>query len=47
MSIVSLVIAPTLASMNKPNTTQIPTPKAIEMKQSAQVMNSTHSVNFH
>jgi len=47
MSIVSLVIAPTLASMNKPTTTQIQTPKAIETTQSAQVINKTNTVNLN
>jgi len=47
MSIVSLVIAPTLASMNKPTTTQIPTPKAIETTQAAQVIKETNTVNFN
>ena len=47
MSIVSLVIAPTLASMNKPTTTQIQTPKAIETPQSAQVINKTNTVNLN
>ena len=47
MSIVSLVIAPTLASMNKPTTTQIQTPKAIEATQSAQVINKTNTVNLN
>jgi K(+)-stimulated pyrophosphate-energized sodium pump len=47
MSIVSLVIAPTLASMNKPTTTQIQTPKAIETTQSAQVINKTNTVKLN
>ncbi len=47
MSIVSLVIAPTLASMNKPTTTQIQTPKAIETTQSAPVINKTNTVNLN
>ena len=47
MSIVSLVIAPTLASMNKPTTTQIQTPKAIETSQSAPVINKTNTVNLN
>jgi K(+)-stimulated pyrophosphate-energized sodium pump len=47
MSIVSLVIAPTLASMNKPHTSQIQTPKPTEVKQAAQVINKNNTVNFN
>lgn len=47
MSIVSLVIAPTLAGMNKSHTTKMQTPNAIESTQSAQVIKKTNTVNFN
>ncbi len=47
MSIVSLVIAPTLADMSKAPTTQVPAPKQIEMKTSAQSVTTPNTVSIN
>jgi K(+)-stimulated pyrophosphate-energized sodium pump len=47
MSIVSLVIAPTLADMSKAPTTQVPAPKQIEMKTSGQSVTAPNTVSIN
>ena len=47
MSIVSLVIAPTLADMSKAPTTQVPAPKQIEIKTSAQSVTTPNTVSIN